>query len=111
MTPGFRKPIAVAAGLFALAFGAFYPCLRNGFITFDDGLYITGNPHVQGGFTWDNIVWAFKSLEGGIWHPLTWLSIMMDCRIYGLNPVGHHLSNVLLHAANTALLFLALRRM
>src|SRR4051812_14326829 len=101
----------VAIALFALAFAAFYPCLKNEFITFDDGLYITGNHHVQEGFTWQNMIWAFRTLDGGIWHPLTWLSITLDCRLYGLNPAGHHLTNVLLHAASTALLFLALRKM
>jgi tetratricopeptide (TPR) repeat protein len=106
-----RKLIVVSLGLLALAFGAFYPCLRNGFITFDDSLYITGNPHVQGGFTWDNFRWAFTTLDGGIWHPFTWLSIMLDCQLYGLDPAGHHFTNVMLHAANTVFLFLAWRKL
>src|SRR3954469_6813347 len=72
---------SVAAGLFALAVLAFWTTLKNGFITFDDVLYITGNPHVQEGFTRQNIAWAFKTMDGGIWHPLTWLSIMLDCQI------------------------------
>jgi protein O-mannosyl-transferase len=89
----------------------FLPTLRNGFANFDDSVYVYGNAHVQGGVTWESIRWAFTNLEAGFWHPLTWLSIMLDCQLFGLRAWGHHLTSVLLHAANTSLLFLLFRRM
>lgn len=75
------------------------------FIKFDEEIYVTKNPHVLAGISLDGVVWAIKSLDGGSWHPLTWLSHMLDCQIYGLEPGGHHLTNLLLHIANTLLLF------
>ena len=80
-------------------------------MNFDDTVYVYENPHVQGGVTWEGIRWAFTNLEAGFWHPLTWLSIMLDCQLFGLRAGGHHLTSVLLHAANTSLLFLLFRRM
>jgi tetratricopeptide (TPR) repeat protein len=105
------RPLWVALGLCALTLFAFLPCLRNGFVNFDDPGYVYANPHTTGGLTWRNILWAFTTLYQGFWHPLTWLSIQLDCTLYGLRPWGHHLTSVLLHTANTALLFLALRRL
>ena len=71
--------------------------------------YITGNAHVTSGLTWTNVVWAFTSGEAANWHPLTWVSHMIDCDLYGTNPAGHHLTNLLFHIANTLLLFLLLK--
>lgn len=102
---------SVAVLLFLGVMAVFYPSIHNGFVNFDDDVYIYGNVHVQDGLNWDGIKWAFTSWVGGFWHPLTWLTIMSDCRIYGLNPAGHHLTGMLLHAASTALLFLALQSM
>src|SRR5579863_9720722 len=59
---------------------------------------------------WDTVVWAVRSTEASNWHPLTWLSHALDCTLYGLNPAGHHFTNVLLHALNVVLLFLLLLR-
>jgi len=103
-----RRQITIAVGcILALTTLILYlPTLRNGFVNFDDGGYITENPHVTPGLTKDGIVWAFKSVEGGNWHPLTWLSHMLDCQFYGVNPVGHHFGNILLHTVNTVLLFI-----
>ena len=84
---------------------------RNGFVNFDDEEYIIGNTHVTSGLTWTNVIWAFKTGEAANWHPLTWISHMADCDLYGLNPAGHHLTNILFHVANTLLLFLLLNRM
>jgi tetratricopeptide (TPR) repeat protein len=78
---------------------------------YDDELYVTQNRHVQGGLTIDSIVWAFTTTHGSNWHPLTWLSHMLDCQLFGMNPGWHHLTNVLFHLANTLLLFLVFRRM
>ena len=97
---------------FVIAVLAVYWQVRNhDFINFDDDLYITMNPHVQAGLTWDSITWAFTSTHASNWHPLTWLSHMLDCQIYGMNPGQHHLTNVLLHILNTILLFLVFKRM
>jgi protein O-mannosyl-transferase len=96
--------ILIAACL--LVFGG---VARNGFINFDDGPYVYGNPRVQSGLTLEGLAWAFKTMHSCNWHPLTWISHMLDCEFYGMNPTGHHLTNLFLHIANTLLLFLLLR--
>jgi tetratricopeptide (TPR) repeat protein len=103
---------AKARSLFCLALGLvtlvlYLPAVRYDFLAFDDQEYVTENPHVRAGLTLKGLVWAF-GFHASNWHPLTWVSHMLDCQIYGLNPAGHHLTNVLLHAANTVLLFLVL---
>ncbi|PWU11495.1 MAG: hypothetical protein C5B50_23205 [Verrucomicrobia bacterium] len=90
---------------------AYWPVLRCGFVDFDDDVYVTDNPQVQSGLTWPGIKWAFTNFSAGFWHPLTWLSHMLDCQIFGSEAWGHHLTNLVLHLANTALLFIALRQM
>jgi tetratricopeptide (TPR) repeat protein len=94
---------------FALAIGTFllyWPVSHNTFTNFDDDGYITGNTHVRDGLSWSGILWAFKSGYAANWHPLTWISHMIDCQLFGVNhPGAHHLVNVLFHAANTLLLF------
>ena len=81
------------------------------FVNYDDNVYITDNAQVQKGLTSKGIIWAFTTSHTGNWHPLTWISHMLDCELYGLNPKGHHLTNVLLHMANAILLFGVLRWM
>ena len=81
------------------------------FINLDDNLYVTENKQVAEGVSWDGLLWAFTSRDRSYWHPLTWLSHMMDCQLYGLNSKGHHLNNLLFHMANAVLLFLVLKRM
>src|ERR1700756_3890310 len=81
------------------------------FTNFDDPDYVTNNPQVQQGLGLKSLVWAFTTGHASNWHPLTWLSHMLDCQLYGLHPGGHHLTNVVLHTANTIVLFLLLRRM
>jgi protein O-mannosyl-transferase len=100
-------------GLFVLVLGTFLPCLHNEFVNFDDPAYVTRNPHIQAGLTGSGLAWAFGSLHGAetYWHPLTWVSHMLDCQLFGLKPWGHHLTNVLLHAANAVLVFLVFGRM
>src|SRR3972149_3559607 len=85
--------------------------LRHDFVNYDDRLYVYENPYVTHGLTTQGIVWAFTSKHASNWHPLTWLSHMLDCQLFGLAPWGPHLVNVLLHAATAILLFLVLRRM
>lgn len=81
------------------------------FINFDDNEYVFKNAQVARGLTMEGIVWAFTHVYAANWHPLTWLSHMLDSQLYGLNPGGHHLSNVFLHGATAILLFLVLRNM
>ena len=86
------------------------PALRNGFVEYDDPEYVTRNAMVRDGLTWPGVRWAFTKPLMGNRHPLTALSHMLDVTLYGLRPWGHHLTSVLLHAANAALLFLLLQR-
>ena len=89
----------------------FWQVLNHDFIDFDDDLYVTKNSNVQAGLTWQGIKWAFKTNHAYNWHPLTWISHMFDCELYGLKPAGHHFTNVLFHVANTLFLFVVLKRM
>lgn len=81
------------------------------FVRYDDDKYVTENRHVQSGLTKDAIVWALTSVDANNWHPLTWLSHILDYQLYGPNPAGHHLTNLFLHIINTLLLFLILNLM
>ena len=89
----------------------FLPSLRNDFVNYDDPEYVTDNPQVQKGLTWQGIRWAFVTTAASNWHPLTWLSHMADCELFGQKSWGHHLTSVMVHALNTGLLFLVLRGM
>jgi Tfp pilus assembly protein PilF len=89
----------------------FGPVLRHEFVNYDDDQYICSNPHVQAGLTWRGAIWAFRTGDTGNWHPLTWLSLMLDVDLFGSGPAGPHLTNVILHAANTVLLFVLWRRL
>ena len=95
--------------LLALATIALYnPVTRAPFLNFDDQVYVTDNPQVRAGLTWNTALWAFRTPKAFDWHPLTWLSYALDCQMFGLNPAGYHITSVLLHAANAVLLFLLL---
>jgi tetratricopeptide (TPR) repeat protein len=95
--------------LIVLVLASFSGVVENGFVDYDDQLYVTQNDRVQAGLTWEGILRAFTAPQSANWHPLTMLSHMLDCQIFGLNPAGHHMTSLLLHAANTLLLFLFLR--
>ena len=81
---------------------------QNGFVNYDDDVYITANRHVQAGLRWTTIRWAFTTFDAANWHPLTWISHAFDYQLFKLNPAGHHYTNVLLHSVNVVLLFLLL---
>ena len=81
------------------------------FAGYDDELYVIENHQVQAGISIEGTIWAFTTFHAGNWHPLTWLSHMLDCELYGLNPMGHHWTNLQLHIANTLLLFFILQQM
>jgi len=88
----------------------FEPVRLNDFVSYDDGSYVVENPHVREGFSQEGVSWAFRTFHAGNWHPLTWLSHMLDCQLFGLRPAGHHVVNVLIHAASVVLLFLFLKK-
>lgn len=89
----------------------YWQVLNNDFVIYDDDKYVTENTHVHKGVTFDSLTWAFTSSHASNWHPLTWISHMIDYQLYGLNARGHHLTSLLFHVANTLLLFLILVRM
>jgi tetratricopeptide (TPR) repeat protein len=95
--------------LLVATFGTYWQVQNNDFIYFDDPSYVTQNRPVKAGLTKDSLAWAFCTFHASNWHPLTWLSHMLDCQLYGLNPAGHHLTSLFFHLANTLLLFLVLR--
>src|SRR2546430_1278643 len=85
--------------------------LRHEFVNYDDEEYVGGNSRITNGLTLDGIQWAFTHVHAANWHPLTNISHMLDCQLYGLQPWGHHLTSVVLHAAAAIFLFLALRQL
>ena len=91
--------------LVIVMFAVFWQSTNHEFLCYDDNIYVTDNLHVKTGLTYRNTLWAFTTMEASNWHPVTWLSHMLDCQAYGLNPKGHHLTNVLFHIANTLLLW------
>jgi len=97
--------------LAAVIWVVFGQTLGHEFVNYDDDFYVYENPEVARGLTLKGIVWAFTHVHSFNWHPLTWISHMLDCQFYGLSPGGHHLTNILLHTATVILLFLVLRRM
>jgi hypothetical protein len=109
-TRGWLAPL-VCLGLALAVLVVFLPATRHEFVNYDDLEYVTQNGHVQAGLMWESVAWALSSTQASNWHPLTWLSHMLDCQLYGLKAGGHHLTNLLLHAVNTLLLFLVLRQM
>jgi tetratricopeptide (TPR) repeat protein len=108
---GSRIKYVIVLALMLATLGVFGNSLTYDFVNYDDPAYITGNDQVKQGFTADGIVWAFTTTKMGNWNPLTWLSHMADVQLYGLDPAGHRLTNVLLHTASTLLLFLLFQRM
>src|SRR3954466_6566856 len=105
-----RLAVGICVVLLLLIWIVFGQTLNHGFINYDDPDYVTRNAQVTRGLTVDGIVWAFTHVYAANWHPLTWISHMLDCQLYGLNPRGHHLSNLLLHSATAIMLFLVLRQ-
>ena len=106
-----RSLILTCIALIVIVFALFLQAGEHQFLDYDDGVYITENSHVSSGITGENILWAFTSVYAGNWHPVTWLSHMADVQCYGMNPRGHHLTNVGIHALSTAILFLFLFRL
>ncbi len=106
-----RRDIMVYLFLVGATLVVFWQVASHEFINFDDDRYVTENTHVQAGLSRESIIWAFTATDVSNWHPLTWLSHMLDYQLYGMNPKGHHLTNVFFHLANTIFLFLILKWM
>jgi tetratricopeptide (TPR) repeat protein len=97
-------------GLVACVFAVYAAVARHDFVAYDSAQYITNNPRVLAGLSWSNVAWALGATWAANWHPLTWMSHMLDVSLFGVNPAAHHLENVAWHAANSVLLFLFLQR-
>jgi len=103
--------LLICAGLALATMVAYGQVRHSDFVDYDDDMYVTENPHVKNGITGESISWAFTTGHAYNWHPLTWLSHMLDCQVFGTRPGWHHLTNLLLHIINTLLLFGVLKRM
>lgn len=106
-----RRWVIVAAALSLVTVAVFLPMLGHDFVGYDDNEYVTENHRVRAGISFDGIKWAFTTFHFTNWHPLTWISHMLDVQLYGLSPSGHLATNLLLHLANALLLFHVLWRM
>jgi protein O-mannosyl-transferase len=109
-----RKPgldVWICVGLFVAVLAVYGQVRSHAFVSFDDPIYVTENPQVRGGLSWDGVVWAMTTFHDANWFPVTWLSHMLDCQLFGMDSGWHHLTNVWIHALSTLLLFAVLRRM
>ena len=106
-----RRELVIGLLLLSITLAVYWQIRDHKFTNYDDTVYVTENPHVQRGLVGSSIIWAFTTTEQANWHPLTWLSHMLDCQLFGLNPGAHHLTSLFLHLANVLLLFAVLRRM
>jgi tetratricopeptide (TPR) repeat protein len=106
-----RQTWLICLGLALGVLAAYAPLWQCGFIAYDDPDYVTANAVVKQGVSWAGVGWAFTTDCASNWHPLTWLSHIVDYQLYGMNPTGHHLTSLLLHVANSILLYLLLQRM
>jgi protein O-mannosyl-transferase len=106
-----RLYLIVCVGLAIVVVGVYWPVRNYEFLHYDDDVYVTDNEQVKHGLSWQGIQWAFTTGHASNWHPLTWLSLMLDCQLFGVKSGPMHIVNVLFHIANTILLFLVLARM
>src|SRR6516225_11215224 len=103
--------VAICGVLVGITWLVFGQTIRHQFVTYDDPQYVYANPEVCAGLSVSRIIWAFTHTIAGNWHPLTTISHMLDCQLYGLDPAGHHFTNVLFHTIAAVLLFLVLQQM
>src|SRR6266513_3556505 len=103
--------IGICVILAAITWLVFGQTLRHQFVSFDDPQYVSGNADVVAGISLGGISWAFTHTVAGNWHPLSMISHMLDCQLYGLRPAGHHFTSILLHTIAVILLFVVLRQM
>lgn len=107
----FKKTLWLVLVLAAGTAILYWPVIGHQFIGYDDNEYLVQNWHIHSGVTWRAISWAFGSGYASNWHPLTWVSHMLDWQLYGANPAGHHFTNLAIHAINSVLLFVLLQQM
>jgi len=105
-----RRELLIILVLVAATTTVFWQVRHYDFIDFDDDVYVWTNPHVRAGLNSESLRWAFTATEESNWHPLTWVSHMIDCQLFGVNPGRHHLTSTFMHTANAALLFWSSRR-
>lgn len=106
-----RLDLCIYAGLLIATLAVYSQVGSHDFVDYDDPIYVVNNPHVRDGFTWDGVRWAFTSIDDANWFPLTRLSHILDCQIFGLDAGMQHWTNLVLHAMSTLLLFALLKRM
>ncbi|HEY0461335.1 MAG TPA: hypothetical protein VGC97_19530, partial [Pyrinomonadaceae bacterium] len=106
-----NRELIVFTALSALALLIYWQTTGFAFINLDDNQYVFDNPAVRGGLSWESIKWALTAFHSANWHPLTWISHMLDVRFFGLNAGGHHATNIILHLINSCLAFVVFRRM
>lgn len=105
------RDLLICISVSAVIIVIYWPVQHYDLISLDDIDYIRGNPYVKTGLTWDSFLWAMKDVHTGYWHPLTWVSHMLDYHVFGSTAGGHHWTNVILHVANSILLYVVLKRM
>ena len=103
-----KRNVVLCLLLVVATLALYNPVNRHPFVNYDDDRYVTENPHVHNGLTWDTFTWALTATEQGNWHPLTWMSHALDWQLFHQNPTGHHFTSLLIHATNAVLLFLFL---
>ena len=104
-----RLELGICLFLVTVSLGVYLQVSGCDFVNYDDELYVIKNPHIKAGLTLESTIWAFTTGYAANWHPLTWLSHMLDFQLYSLNPMGHHWTNLQIHIVNTVLLFLFLK--
>ena len=102
------KTLIISILLITATLAVYWQVQHHQFVRFDDEVYVTSNSHVRSGLNPDSILWAFTNTDAGFWHPLTWMSHILDYELYRMNAGGHLWTSVLLHAGSTVLLFLFL---
>ncbi|MDI6686587.1 MAG: hypothetical protein QME06_00005, partial [Desulfobacterales bacterium] len=105
-----RYDILICLLLVIATLTAYWQVMNYPFINFDDDSYILKNHFVQKGLTWEGISWAFSFKSSTYWHPVVWLSHMLDCHIYGLIPGMHHTVGLIFHIVNSTLVFMVLKQ-
>jgi hypothetical protein len=105
------RDLLIALGLLGAVLAIYAQTANHGFVSYDDPGYVATNQSIRAGVTGESLRWAFTTIESYNWHPLTWVSYLVDYELYGLSPGGYHLTNVALHIANTLILFVILRRL
>jgi hypothetical protein len=109
-TSSWRQQVVLSLILVIATVALYFRVNHYPFVNYDDTLYVTQNPHVQDGLTWNTVRWAFTTYHVGTWHPVTWLSHALDCQLFDLDPAGPHDVNLLLHVLNVVVLFVVLQR-